>query len=286
MLVNLPSVLSFSTVFLYIWSPVFKILSASSSFWSCLTKLNTKYTKQLQVHWFPLLPVENLMSYWSNVPNFKNIALNGLQCSDKSFLEISFEASYWDCLLWESTIGARIWLLARLELLLSSCVVLDIECKEIPAELSRLFSTEFTRTVLAFVSSKFPGMFSDKVSDNVSSILRSLVLWLMRPVSSVMSSVRSLVLWLTRPGSSVKSMSVLLSLKLPGFPVWSVCLYLPLKAFPFLALLFFQFFDRGIMIWKYTIYNLKQGQRKAWRIPSPKNLIWWPWILTYDLENQ
>jgi hypothetical protein len=30
--------------------------------------------------------------------------------------------------------------------------------------------------------------------------------------------------------------------------VWSVCLYLSLKEFPFLALLFFQFFDRGIMI--------------------------------------
>jgi hypothetical protein len=51
--------------------------------------------------------------------------------------------------------------------------VLDIECKDIPAQISRLFSTEFTRTVLAFVSSKFPGKFSDKVSENVSSILRS-----------------------------------------------------------------------------------------------------------------
>jgi hypothetical protein len=28
-----------------------------------------------------------------------------------------------------------------------------------------------------------------------------------------------------------------------------------------------------------------QRQRKAWHIPSPKNLTWWPWPLTYDLEN-
>jgi hypothetical protein len=29
---------------------------------------------------------------------------------------------------------------------------------------------------------------------------------------------------------------------------------------------------------------MKQGQRKAWRIPSPTNLTQWPWPLTYDLE--
>ena len=30
---------------------------------------------------------------------------------------------------------------------------------------------------------------------------------------------------------------------------------------------------------KVSIYkeNIKQGQRKAWRIPSPKNLTRWPW---------
>ena len=35
----------------------------------------------------------------------------------------------------------------------------------------------------------------------------------------------------------------------------------------------------------YCQHEEKQGQRKAWCIPSPKYLTWWPWPLTYDLEN-
>jgi hypothetical protein len=36
----------------------------------------------------------------------------------------------------------------------------------------------------------------------------------------------------------------------------------------------------------HTTLILQQGQRKAWRIPSPTNLTLWPWPLTYDLANQ
>ena len=36
--------------------------------------------------------------------------------------------------------------------------------------------------------------------------------------------------------------------------------------------------------WKYRIkYKLKQGQRKAWHIPSPENLTRWPWPLTLKI---
>ena len=34
-----------------------------------------------------------------------------------------------------------------------------------------------------------------------------------------------------------------------------------------------------------SLQQLKQGRRKAWHIPSPKNLTWWPWSMTLKINR-
>ena len=44
-------------------------------------------------------------------------------------------------------------------------------------------------------------------------------------------------------------------------------------------------FPATIIFINWYKFEKKQGQRKAWRIPSPKNLTRWPWPLTLKMNR-